>query len=572
MKNTILTLFTTILFLSSYAQEKPADFPFGPINSNARGIFGEDDRVEIKDAEGFQEFARATAVMIPKSSVDGNRIYALSLKHQLEFTFNVSKFDKNVKFLDQPTAGRCSGFLIAPDVFVTAGHCVQTIGDAQDYIYLFDYTSNLSFNIEENYFVFDPKNAYEAVEVLTSVFSDRTVEKNNREDYAVIKLDRQSKRAPYRFRTSGSVKENTNIYTIGAPTGLPLKFSEKAIVVDGEPKKWFKTSIDAFPGNSGGPVFDQNGFIEGILVRGAVQYANGSYTGDYKYDNKCKCVKTVYFETVDFTAGCQTQRISEIPEDILVNSIYSNIKYAIENKLEKRFEQWNDFNWIFLSEHLNERVRLEDIAIASKNYTALSRILEYTIDDLSNDKKREYLDIAFAQNDLELLTLFLNKEVYADVGKANNTLLSKSVKTNNVEFVRTLLSYGANIEVKDTNGNSLLDICAENRYLKIAKLLIANGLKPDDTLLSKSVKSDNLEIVKILLNNDVNIEVKDANENTLLHFCAQKGYSEMAKLLIANGLKPNTKNNRRRYPEKTARKNGFKSLGKYLKRVRKNRL
>ena len=42
MKNTILILFTSILFLSSYAQEKPADFPFGPINSNARGIFGGD--------------------------------------------------------------------------------------------------------------------------------------------------------------------------------------------------------------------------------------------------------------------------------------------------------------------------------------------------------------------------------------------------------------------------------------------------------------------------------------------------------------------------------------------------
>ena len=571
MKNNILILFTTMLFLSSYAQKKPVDFPFGPINSNARGIFGQDDRVEIKDAEGFQEFARATAVMIPKSSVDGNRIYALSLKHQLEFTFNVSKFDENVKFLDQPTAGKCSGFLIAPDVFVTAGHCVQTIGDAQNYIYLFDYTSNLSFNVEENYFVFDPKNAYEAVEVLTSELSDKNVEKNNREDYAVIKLDRQSNRAPYRFRTSGSVKENTNIYTIGAPTGLPLKFSEKAIVVDEEPKKWFKTSIDAFPGNSGGPVFDQNGFIEGILVRGAVQFANGNYTGDYKYDEDCDCVKTVYFETVDFTAGCQTHRITEIPGYILVNSIYSNLKYALENKLEKRFEQWNDYSWIFLSENLNGRVRLEDIAIASKNYTALSRILEYTIDDLSNDKKRDYLDIAFAQNDLELLTLFLDKNVYADVGKANNTLLAKSVKTNTIEFVKTLLSYDANMEVKDTNGDTLLDICAAKGYLEMAKLLIANGLKPDNTLLSNSVKTNNIEFVKILLNNDVNIAVKDINGNTLLHFCAEKGYSEMAELLIANGLKPNTKNNRRRYPEKTARKNGFKSLGKYLKRIRKNR-
>lgn len=509
MKKKILVLFATALFFNGFSQEKPVDFPFGPIGSTPRGIFGEDSRVEIKDAEGFKEFARATAVMIPKSSVDGDRIYALSLKHMLEFSFETTKFDENVRFLDQPTAGTCSGFLIAPDVFVTAGHCVQTIDDAQEYIYLFDYTSSLSFNKEEDYFVFDSKNAFEAVEVLTSKLSDRSVAKNDREDYAVIKLDRQSNRAPYRFRTSGSVKEKTNIYTIGAPTGLPLKFSEKATVVDIEPKKWFKSSIDAFPGNSGGPVFDQNGFIEGILVRGAVQFANGRYTGDYKYDADCDCVKTVYFETVDYTAGCQTHRITEIPGDILENSVYSNLKYAIENKLEKRFDQWNDFSWIFLSKYLKDRERLEDVAIASKNYYALSKILEYSIDDLSYEKTMEYIDIAYSNNDSELLTIFLENEISADIGEADNTLLSRAIKTNKIEFVKALLEYDANIDVKDTLGN------------------------------------------------------------TFLHICAEKGYLEMAKLLVANGLKPDTKNENKMCPEKTARKSGYKSLAKYLKRVRK---
>lgn len=509
MKNKILILFATVLFLNGFAQEKPVDFPFGAIGTNSRGVFGDDNRLEIKDAEGFKQFARATAVMIPKNRIRGNRVYAYSLKGMLENTFGVSKFHKNVKFLEQPTAGNCTGFLIAPDVFVTAGHCVETKEDAQEYIYLFDYTSNISFNEKENYFVFDSKNAFEAVEVLRSELSDKSVDQNNVVDYAVIKLDRQSNRAPYRFRTSGSVKEKTNIYTIGAPTGLPLKFSEKAIVVDGEPKKWFKTSIDAFPGNSGGPVFDQNGFIEGILVRGAVKFANGRYTGDYKYDEDCKCIKTVYFDTVDYTAGCQTHRITEIPGYILVNSIYSNLKYAIENKLEKRFDQWNDYSWIFLSKYLKNRERLEDIAIASKNYNALSTILEYSIDDLSYDKTIAYLDIAFTQNDLELLTIFLDKEISADIGEPENSLLSKSIKTNKIDFVKTLLNYGANINVVDSKGN------------------------------------------------------------TFLHICAEKGYLEMAELLIANGLKPDSKNNKKRYPEKTARKNGYKSLAKYLKRVRK---
>lgn len=511
MKNNTLILLATTLFICSYAQENPKQYPFGVPGSESRGVFGEDNRKEVKDAEGFQEFARATAVMIPKSSVSGNKIYSYTLSEMLYLTFGVDKFHENIKFLDQPTAGTCTGFLIAPDVLVTAGHCIKTIEDANEYIFLFDYTTALVFDSATNSFTFDEENAFEVSEVLSSELSDDDVSRDELLDYAVLKLDRKSDRAPYRFRTSGSVGKNTSIYAMGAPTGLPLKFSEKAVVVDDEPKKWFKSSIDAFPGNSGGPVFDQNGFIEGILVRGAVEFANGRYTGDYKYDHECECIKTVYFESADYTAGCQTHRITEIPGEILIESVYLNQKYAIENNLHDRFENWDDYSWGFLEEHLNGRTRLEDIAIEAKNYKALSRILEYTIDDLSNTKKRQYLDTALEYNDIDLLTTLLDKEIFPDAGIAGKTLLLQSVKANNLNFAKTLIEYEANTNVKDHYGN------------------------------------------------------------TLLHISAAKGNRKMVELLIANGLKPNTKNHKKYYPEKIAKKRGHKSLAKYLKRIRKRK-
>lgn len=509
MKNNILILLATALFFCSYAQENPKQYPFGVPGSEPRGVFGEDNRKEVKDAEGFKEFARATAVMIPKSDIRGNRIYAYTLREMLSRTFGVDKFHDNVKFLDQPTAGTCTGFLIAPDILVTAGHCIKTIEDAKEYIFLFDYTTDLVFNSAKNYFTFNEENAYEVSEVLSSELSDDDVDRDELLDYAIIKLDRKSNRTPYRFRTSGSVGEKTSIYTMGAPTGLPLKFSEKAVVVDDSPEKWFKSSIDAFPGNSGGPVFDKNGFIEGILVRGAVEFANGRYTGDYKYDYDCQCIKTVYFESADYTAGCQTHRITEIPGSILIQSIYDNLKYAIENKLDDRFENWDDYSWIFLREHLNGRTRFEYISIEVKNYKALSRILEYTIDDLSNSTKREYLDVALENNDTNLLITLLDKEVYPDAGNGDKTLLLAAVKANNLTIAKTLIEYGANTSIKDSYGN------------------------------------------------------------TLLHISAAKGNRKMAELLTSNGLKPNTKNHQKQYPEKVAKKNGYKALAKYLKRLRK---
>ncbi len=100
-----------------------------------------------------------------------------------------------------------------------------------------------------SYIKVEPENVYEVTEVLGAEFQ----KEEGDVDYAVLRLERQSDRRPYRFRTSGTVANGTAINTLGAPTGLPLKFSTNAIVTDNEPNSWFKSNIDSFPGNSGGP-------------------------------------------------------------------------------------------------------------------------------------------------------------------------------------------------------------------------------------------------------------------------------------------------------------------------------
>lgn len=509
MKKTYTLLLLVISIFSLNAQDKnPIEYPFAaPGTEVTRGVFGSDDRREVKDAEGFQEFVRATAAMIYKKNVYNDEFYAWSLKDLLKQQFGVDRFHPNVKFLDQPTVADCSGFLIAPDILVTAGHCIRSQEDAENVVWVFDYTSESDF-IDGNRLDFKKSNVYEVESVISTVLDN-----TSKTDYAILKLKRQSERAPYRFRTSGEVLEQGPIYTIGSPTGLPLKFSTNAIVTDNSPKQWFKSDIDAFPGNSGGPVFDQNGFLEGILVRGAVTLSGGRYTGDYKYDEECDCIKTVQWDTANYTAGCQAQKITQLPPDALVMAIYSNIEYAIKNNLKQRFDSWSIYSWIFNYPYTMENGRFENLAITNNNVDALTSVLNFTSEDITDNYSRELIDLAISNNNLEALKALLEKGLLADAGlNANKTALQNAVENNKSAVVETLIYYGADLKVTTNTGENLL------------------------------------------------------------HIAAKRGNTSLAELFVQNGIDAGVKNNEGQYPEKIAKKAGFKDLSKYLKKARKGRL
>ncbi|WP_179345592.1 trypsin-like peptidase domain-containing protein [Winogradskyella ursingii] len=508
MKINYLLLLLGIFSYSVTAQDKEIEYPFAePGTKVSRGVFGADDRKEVKDAHGYEDFVRATAVMIPKDKIYGDEVYGWSLSDRLKSQFGTDKFDDNVKYLDQPAIGSCTGFLIAPDMMVTAGHCINSMEDANSYVWVFDYTSESKF-IDGMYLKFDPKNIYEVESIIASKLDDES-----KDDYAVLKLTRASERAPYRFRTSGGVLKNGAINTIGSPTGLPLKFSTNAVVVDTSPNNWFKSNIDSFPGNSGGPVFDQNGFIEGILVRGAVEYSDGSYTGDYKYDEDCDCVKTVQWNSVAFTAGCQAHKITSVPSNALIMAVYENMEYAIKNNLMDRFKSWSIYNWIFNHKYTKEKGRLEPLAIKHKSNEVLADILRHTSNEISDDEGRHFIDLTMSNNNGDALKILLENNVLADAGlNSTNTALQNAVIKNKTNMAELLLYHGADAKIKTKSGDNLL------------------------------------------------------------HLAAKKGNKTMAKLFVEKGVGAGDKNNDKNYPEKIAKKAGHKDLAKYLKNARKGRL
>lgn len=178
----------------------------------------------------------------------------------INWSSNNLGFCSDARFAGQPHLANCSASLIAPDIVLTAAHCIGDLGlTCDDYKIVFD------FAMGENLEVFAKENVYECVEVLYYNF-DQTLASD---DIAIVKLGRKVyDRQPIAIsKKSLSIKQNLSM--IGYPLGLPQKADDDGEVTAIDSKNIsFKHNLDTFSCNSGGPIFNHEGDQVGVLVRG----------------------------------------------------------------------------------------------------------------------------------------------------------------------------------------------------------------------------------------------------------------------------------------------------------------
>lgn len=165
------------------------------------------------------------------------------------------------RFADQPTASNCTATLIAPDILVTAGHCLDENGvrtNLDTFYCVFDYAVRQP---GENPSEFTTDQVFRGAEVLGLANVEGTAD-----DWAVVRLDRAVPgRTPVPVRSTGSVMVGQSVVAIGFGAGLPMKFSGNATVQAIE-QFGFTADFDIIGGNSGGPIVDAaTGVIEGVL-------------------------------------------------------------------------------------------------------------------------------------------------------------------------------------------------------------------------------------------------------------------------------------------------------------------
>ncbi len=264
-------------------------------NKGMKVIYGEDNRLDVFEStnSAYVELAKSTAAMI-----DGG---SLKLLNNEEIEINATTLQgrgicAHERFSKQITAANCSGFLVAPNVLVTAGHCIRTAADCRNWKWVFDFKVDFA---EQGKIVIPSESVYSCKKVISQSLSSVT-----KDDYAVIELDRKvTDREPLKFRKAGKISKGAPLVVIGHPTGLPTKIADGANVRSLE-TKYFVANLDTYGGNSGSAVFNAKTHeVEGILVRGDTDYVYnrtyGCQVSNVCQNDSCRGEDVTYITNID---------------------------------------------------------------------------------------------------------------------------------------------------------------------------------------------------------------------------------------------------------------------------------
>ncbi len=262
MKMTLKLIPVSILFLCGSLMAS---------SSQVDVVYGEDNRKDVFESTNpsFIELSKSTAAMIKGSNLK------LLTNNEIEITASTLQqrgICSKERFSQQISAANCSGFLVAEDKLVTAGHCIRSEADCMNFKWVFDYRVEFSDQGTINV----PKTSVYTCKKIIS----RSLDNVTKDDYAFIELDRKvTDRQPLKVRRGGKVEKGAPLVVIGHPTGLPTKIADGANVrtLQG---KYFVANLDTYGGNSGSAVFNvETEEVEGILVRGETDYVLNSTLG-----------------------------------------------------------------------------------------------------------------------------------------------------------------------------------------------------------------------------------------------------------------------------------------------------
>ncbi len=232
-------------------------------------VFGPDDRQYVTKNSKFATIGSATAVAVistAKTTTPNGKVNLLT--DRLD-----GLLCKDERFSSDPSLGyACSGFLIAPDILLTAGHCQVNVGEVRNkadgyceiYDWLFDYQQSPDGTIQTE--GISPDKIYRCKQTIYAVVDEKAPFR----DFAIVQLDRPVRdRFPLTIAKQ-AVQKNDAVSIIGYPMGSPMKSADNAQVIFNNPVATiFVSNLDAFEGNSGSPVFNAKNEVVGILVGGS---------------------------------------------------------------------------------------------------------------------------------------------------------------------------------------------------------------------------------------------------------------------------------------------------------------
>ena len=146
-----------------------------------KSLYGVDNRIEVMDIPQLEQrnHAEAVAALFEADKIADNGDGTSTLETtEYGKTYNLCA---GQKFLTQPIGAFCTGFLVAPDLMATAGHCIKDVSDTDQIRFVFNYRLH-----DDGKPVTVVKNA--DIYRVASVVGKK--EENNGADWALVRIDR----------------------------------------------------------------------------------------------------------------------------------------------------------------------------------------------------------------------------------------------------------------------------------------------------------------------------------------------------------------------------------------------
>ena len=196
----------------------------------------------------------------------------------------------------------------------------------------------------------------------------------------------------------------------------------------------------------------------------------------------------------------------------------------------------------------------------------LKNILKDSIKETRKTYKYQYLnnnksliDTAIAEKKYDIIPLLiaLGADVNARV-KYDRTPLFQAISNNRPDVVKLLIDNGADVNATDSSGNHILFYAFSYGHTKTVlkdrfhsiDILLKNGANPNvknqrgDTLLIVAIISERLDVAKLLIDNGVDVNMKIDSGQTPLFYALEQKKEKFVKLLINNGADANIKNDK----------------------------
>lgn len=163
-----------------------------------------------------------------------------------------------------------------------------------------------------------------------------------------------------------------------------------------------------------------------------------------------------------------------------------------------------------------------------------------------------------------------NESVDSSPVKEEAMTLHTASKEGRLDVVRNFLDGGADVDTRNDDYDTPLQLASNGGHLEVVRLLIDRGAdvncRNQDgwTPLHEASWEDHLDVARLLLEHGASVEAANHYRWTPLHMAASNGYDDIVRLLLERGADANTINDNGRTPAREANAGGYRDIAQLL--------